>query len=81
MEVKALPTDVCIFGGFGWLSPAAIHSVDCLFGSGVKWWIHVSSIVSYLHKNSFFYIETFANNTLNRQLIAVFDCEQTLHPL
>ena len=34
-------------------SPATIHSADCWFDSWVKWWIHVSSIVSYLCKNSF----------------------------
>ena len=53
-EAKTLPADVCIFGHFGWLSPAAVYSADCRFDSGVKWWIHVSSIVAYLHKNSFF---------------------------
>ena len=53
-EAKTLPADVCIFGHFRWLSPAAVHSADCRFDSGVNWWIHVSSIVIYLHKNSFF---------------------------
>ena len=48
MEAKTLPADVCVFG---WLSPAAVHSADCRFDSGVKWWIHVSSIVTYLRKN------------------------------
>ena len=52
-EAKTLPADVCIFGHFGQLLPAAIHSADCQFDSGVKWWIHVSSIVTYLCKNSF----------------------------
>ena len=41
------------FGHFGRLSLAAVHSADCWFNSGVTWWIHVSSIVPYLHKNSF----------------------------
>ena len=54
-EAKTLPADVCIFGHFGWLSPAAVYSADCRFDSGVKWWIHVSSIVTYLHKNFFFF--------------------------
>ena len=40
-------------GHFGRLPPAAIHSVDCWFDSRVKWWIHVSSIVIYLHKTFF----------------------------
>ena len=53
MEAKTLPADVWIFGRFGRLSPAAVHSTDCRFDSRVKWWIHVSSIVTYLHKNSF----------------------------
>ena len=53
MKAKTLPADVCVFGHFGWLSPTAVHSADCQFYSGVKWWIHVSSIVPYLCKNSF----------------------------
>ena len=52
-EAKTLPADVCFFRGFGRLSPAAVHSVDCRFDSRVKWWIQVSSIVTYLRKNSF----------------------------
>ena len=52
-EVNTLPADVCVFGHFGRLSPAAFHSADGRFDSGVKWWIHVSSIVTYLRKNSF----------------------------
>ena len=47
---KTLPADVCIFGCFGRLSPAAIYSANCWFASGVKWWIHASSIVIYLCK-------------------------------
>ena len=50
---KTLPTDGCVFGHFGRLSLAAVHSADCQFDSRVKWWIHVSSIVTYLCKNSF----------------------------
>lgn len=46
-----LPADCCVFGRFGRLSPAACHSADCRFDSGVKWWIHVSSIVMYQRKN------------------------------
>ena len=46
---KILPADVCIFGHFGQLSLAAVHWCD----SGVKRWIHISSIVTYLCKNSF----------------------------
>ena len=53
MEAKTLLADVCVFGHFGWLSPAAVHSADCQFDSEVKWWIHVSSIVIYLRKISF----------------------------
>ena len=53
MEAKTLPADVCIFDRFGQLSPAAVHSADWWFDTGVKWWIHVSSIVTYLCKNSF----------------------------
>ena len=53
MEAKTLPADVCVFGHIGQLSLAAVHLADCLFDSGLKWWIHVSSIVPYLRKNSF----------------------------
>ena len=35
------------------LSPAAVHSANYRFDFGVKCWIHVSSIVTYLCKNSF----------------------------
>ena len=52
-EAKTLPADVCVFGRFRWLSPAAVHSANCRFDSGGKWWIHVSSIVTYLCKNTF----------------------------
>ena len=64
-EVKTLPADVCIFGCFGWLSLAAVHSADCRFDSEVNWRIHVSSIVTYLCKNFFCCTETVANNALN----------------
>ena len=47
-EAKTLPTDGCVFGRFGRLSPAAD-----LFDTGVKWWIHISSFATYLHKKSF----------------------------
>ena len=52
MEAKILPADVCIFGHFQRLLPAAVYSTDCRFDSGVKWWIHIPSIVTYLHENS-----------------------------
>ena len=52
-EAKTLPADVCVFARFGWLLPTAVHSADCRFDSVVKWWIHVSSIVTYLRKISF----------------------------
>ena len=50
MEAKTLPANAYIFRH---LTPAAAHSTDYQFHSGVKWWIHVSSIVTYLCKNSF----------------------------
>ena len=53
MEAKTMSTDIFIFGCFGWLSPSAVHSADCRFGSRMKRWIHVSSIVTHLRKNSF----------------------------
>ena len=53
MEAKTLPADVCIFGRFGQLSPAAVHSADSWFDSRVRCCIHVLSNVTYLSKNSF----------------------------
>ena len=52
-EAKTLPADVCVFGHFERLPPAAVYSADCWFDSRVKWLILVSSIVTYLRKNSF----------------------------
>ena len=52
-KAKTLHADVCIFNCFRWLSSAAVHSADCPLDSRVKWWIHVSSIVTYLRNNSF----------------------------
>ena len=52
-EATALPANVCVFGRFGQLSPAAFHSADCWFDSGRKCWVHVSCIINYLRKNSF----------------------------
>ena len=46
MEVKTLPADVRVFGHFGRISPAAVYSADSWFDSEVKWWIHISSIVT-----------------------------------
>ena len=59
-------------GRFGQVLPAAVHSADCRFDSGVKWWIQVQYIVTYLHKNSFLGAETVTNKALNRQHV-VFD--------
>ena len=52
-ETKTLPADVCVFGRFVQLSPAAVHSIDYQFDLEVKWWIQVSSIVTNLCKNHF----------------------------
>ena len=59
-----------VSGHFGQLSPTAVHSADCWFDSGMKWWIHVSSIITYLCKNSLLLCW---NNALNHQHIVVFD--------
>ena len=50
MTAKTLPADVCVFRRFG------RFSADCRFDyryAGVKWWIHVSSIVTHLCTNTF----------------------------
>ena len=80
MEAKTLPTDFCIFGHFGWLSPAAVHSFDCRLDSGVKWWIHVSSIVTYLYKN-FLLRWNSCKQCSESLLLFLIDCEQTHHLL
>ena len=67
-------------GCFGWLSPAAVHSADCQFDSGVKWWIHVSTIVTYLCKNSFLLCWKKTLWIVN-VLLFLINCEQTQHPL
>ena len=79
-EAKTLPTDVCGFGHFGWLSPAAVHSADCWFDSGVKWWIHVSSIVTFMQ---YFLVLKQLQTTLWSidTLLFLIDCEQTQQPL
>ena len=77
MEAKTLPADVCVFGRFGWVSPAAVNSADGQFDSRVKWWIHVSSIFM---QKLLFYIETVANNALIIDTLFLINCEQTWHP-
>ena len=47
------PIEFCVFGRFGRLSLAAVHTADCRFDSGVNCWFHISSIVIYLWRNSF----------------------------
>lgn len=43
---KTFPTDSCVFGRFGQLSPGSNHSGGwpCLLDSNVWWWIYVSFI-------------------------------------
>ena len=52
-EQNILPADVHVFCHFGRLSRAVVHLADNRFDPGVKWWINVSSIVTYLRENSF----------------------------
>ena len=49
----------------------------------MKWWIYVSSIVTYLCKNSFFVVLKQLQIALwiVNVLLFLIDCEQTLHPL
>ena len=81
MEAKTLPADVCVFGRFGRLSPAAVHSDDCQFKSGVKWWIHVSSVVTCLHKNSFLLCWNSCKRHSELSMHCFWLTEQTWHPL
>ena len=73
MEAKTLPVDVYIFGCFGRLSPAAIHSADCRFltpeWSGGSMFHPLSHIYT---KTPFCCIETVTNDALNCQQV-VFD--------
>ena len=52
-ESKTLLANVFVFGRFGQLSPAAFHSYYSRFDFAVKGRIHISSIVTCLHKNFF----------------------------
>ena len=81
MGAKTLPADVCFFGRFGWLSPAAVHSADCRFYSG---W----SGGSIFHPLSHIYtitpfccIETVAMLWIVDVLLFLINWEQTQHPL
>ena len=83
IDAKTLLVDVCIFGRFGRLSPAAFHSDDCQFDSGGKLWIHVSSIVTYLCKKIFLlHWNSFRqrSKSLTHRLFLI-DCEQMRQPL
>ena len=53
-KAKTLPVDICVFGRFEWLSPAAVHSADCRFDSRGERWIHVLSIITCLRKKVLF---------------------------
>ena len=80
MEAKILPADVCIFGHFGQISPAAVHTDDCWFDSGVKWLIHFLSIITYLHKNSFLlHWNSCKQHSESSTTLFLIDCVQMLH--
>ena len=80
MAAKTLLADVCVIGRFEELSSAAVLSGDCQFDSGVKWWIHVSSIVTYLYKKSFLLCWNSCKQC-SESLLFLIDCEQTRYPL
>ena len=82
-EAKTLLVDVCIFGRFGRLSFASVHSDYCWFNSEVKWSIYVSSIVTYLCKKLLFVVLKQLQTMLwiLDALLFLIDCEQTWHPL
>ena len=79
-EAKTLPADVCFFDHFWQLSPAAVHSADSWFDSGVKWCIHVSSIVTYLCKNTFLLCWNSCKQR-SELLLFLIDSEQMQHTL
>ena len=82
MEAKILPDDVCIFNCFRRLPLAAAHSANCQFDSGVKWWINVSSIVTYLCKNSFLlHWNSCKQRSESSMRCCFWTTDQTWHPL
>ena len=82
MEAKTLPADACVFGRFGQLSPASVHSVDCWFD-----WSEVVDLC-FLHCHVFtqklLFVELNQLQTtlwIVDALVFLIDCEQTLYPL
>ena len=81
IEAKTLPADACIFGWFGRLSSAAIHSADCQF------WLWSEVVDPYfIHCHIFiqkilFVVLKQLETTLwiIDVLLILIDCEQTLH--
>ena len=51
-DPMTLPADEIVFVFFGAEPPLSVHYFDCSFISGVKWWIHVSSMVMGRRKQS-----------------------------
>ena len=80
-ETKTLAADVYIFGCFGLLSPAAVHSAYCWFDSGREVWTYITSIVTYLCKNSLLLHWNSYKQCSESSMLFLIDCEKTLHPL
>ena len=70
MEAKTLPADICVFVRF---SPAAVHSADYRFDSGVSGGFMFHPLSHIYAKIPFCCVETVANNTLNHRRVVVFD--------
>ena len=51
-DATTLPVDETDSAFLGADSPFSVHCFDCSFVSGMKWWIHVSSMVMNRRKNS-----------------------------
>ena len=68
-----MPADVCIFGCFEQLSPAAVHTADCWFDSEVKYGSMFHPLSHIYAKTPFCCVKTVANNTLSCQCVVVFD--------
>ena len=72
-EAKSLPADICIFGRFGRLSPAAVNSTDSDLTPKRRGG-SMFHPMSHIHaKTPFRYVETVANSALNRRHVVVFD--------
>ena len=82
IEAKNLPADACVFDHFGRLSPAAVHSADCRFDSGVivldPCFIHCHIFTQKLLFVALKLLQTTV--WIVEASLFLIDCEQTQYP-